>query len=346
MRLGGSTKGSASPKHPADGIAEFWAWWVTARPEIEAAIAANAPERYEPDLTVAVHRIHPGLQWEVGGRDGDYQLVVTACGRPEPRSAAARWLLAAPSERSGWAFHATRQPDPAALSLHLNVDSGAGKLAMAGLSVAVVEDEQSWRVHVAVHHDGFAALADAQRLDIAYLALDWALGEQDVQRWIGEVSTVAELPDAAIPIASLATTVAGFAERHPRAFALVGATVEGLPLTAVVQVPLSPVDFPLFDQHIAVAVPYAAMNAGRLQVGLSAERIRAFDDALSGLVGDDAVLAVAVSHDGRRVFHYYTDPLSSVAERVAAWDHGWPEGRVDIQVSSDPAWNAVRPFQP
>jgi hypothetical protein len=41
MRLGGSRKGSTSPKHLADGIAEFWAWWVTARPEIEAAIAAK-----------------------------------------------------------------------------------------------------------------------------------------------------------------------------------------------------------------------------------------------------------------------------------------------------------------
>jgi hypothetical protein len=88
------------------------------------------------------------------------------------------------------------------------------------------------------------------------------------------------------------------------------------------------------------------MNAGRLQTGLSAERIVAFDDALSALVGEDAALAVSASHDGRRVFHYYADPATAVAERVAAWDHGWAEGPVEVQVGHDPEWDAVRPFQP
>lgn len=330
----------------ARAIEDFWSWWGRARPGVEAAPVADGLGRYEPDLTAAVHRMHPGLQWEIGGRNGVRQLVVTAAGNPDARSAAARWLLAAPPERSGWVFHAARQPDPVALSSNLVLGPGVPKLRLADMSVAVLEDDESWRIQVVVYHEVFSVVAAAQRLDIAYLALGWALGEEEVQRWVGEVTAVARRPDGAIDLAGLPAAFEDFAKRHPRSFALVRASIRGLPLTAVVQAPMSPVDFPLFDQHIAVVVPYATMNSGRLQVGASAERIRDFDDALNALVGDDGVLAVAVSHDGERVFHYYADPSSGVAERVTAWDHCWPEGRVEVRTGHDPAWNAVRPFQP
>lgn len=334
---------SQDPVTPA--VAAFWAWWAAEHRKIEAALAAGDPA-YQSELTAAVQRIHPGLQWEIDAGHGAHQLVVSAAGRAEPRSAAARWLLAAPAERSDWTFHATRRPDPRALTLRLVLDEATGKLDLPELTVAVTEDDDARRVHLAVHHERFTALPEAKSVNIAYLALDWALGEEDVQRWVGRVTAVAERPDGAVPIAGLAGAVADFAARHPRGFALVQGTVEGLPLTAVVQVPLSPVDFPLYDQHIAVSVSYTTMTAGRMPTGTSRERIQAFDDALAALVGEDAVLAAAVSHDGRRVFHYYADPLGDVAERLAAWRHGWTEGEVDIVAELDPAWRAVRPFQP
>ena len=327
------------------GITDFWAWWATARPGIEAAIAVGDVARAAPDISQAVHRIHPGLQWEIGGQEGLHQLVVTAAGDPELRSTAARWLLAAPQDRSGWDFHATRQPDPQALSQVLMVGDQGAKVALAELSVAVVEDDESRRLDVAVHHDHFATLEPTPALHIAYMALDWALGEDDVERWIGEVTAVPERPADAIPLAELPMAVARLADRHPRAFALLAGTIDGLPLSALIQTPLSPVDFPLFDQHIAVVVPYTTMNPGRLQTGPSAERLDAFDEALTALMGEDAVFVAAVSHDGRRVFHYYTDPLNDVAVRIANWQHRWSEGRVEVSAEHDPAWHAVRPFR-
>jgi hypothetical protein len=104
-------------------------------------MAADDLGRVEGELTAAVLRIHPGLRWEVGRRDGVHQLVVTAAGRAEPRSAAARWLLGAPAEQAGWAFHATRQADPAALSMNLTVGPGGAKLDLGELCVAVVEGD-------------------------------------------------------------------------------------------------------------------------------------------------------------------------------------------------------------
>jgi hypothetical protein len=326
------------------GIAKFWSWWETARPEVEAAIAADDFERVEPDLSQAVNGIDPGLEWEIGGPDGR-ELVITAAGEPALRSAAARWLLAAPRDRRGWGFHATRQPDPAALSMVLVVDEDDTEVALDGMSVAIVEDQEALRLHLTVHHDGFATLEEGQRLHIASMVLDWVLGEQNVERWVGEVAAVTERPQDAIAVADVPKEVADFAAWHPRSYVLIQGEVDGQPLTGIVHAPLSPVDFPLFGQHIAVAVPYTTMTADRLQTGVSAQRMEAFDDALSELLGADAVFAAAVSRDGVRVFHFYTDPAGDVVERLGAWRHGWLEGPVDIRATHDPAWREIRPFQ-
>ncbi|GAA2016682.1 hypothetical protein GCM10009839_10440 [Catenulispora yoronensis] len=373
MRWPGAKKKTETPaaatsqqaQAQARAIDDFWTWWADTRPAIQAALADGDSGTHGTALTEAVRRIHPGLQWELSRRrDGSqsssqgpdvFELTVTPGGHAEARSAAARWLLAAPPDTDGWQFHATRQPDPAALSRRLVHGPAETGIVLARTTVTITQDEQVPRLHLTVRNEQFEDLDDATAA--AYLALDWALGEADVQRWIGNVTATAKPADRTgdratdrtgenntVPIAELPAAVAAFAEKHPRAYALVSAQVRGMPLTAIIQTPISPVDHPLLDDHIAVTVPYTTMNASRLQTGQSAQRMNDFDQALADLVGPDGQLLVAVSCDGQRVFHYYTDPHTDVAARIGAWQHGWPEGTVTIHTEHDPAWSAVQPF--
>ncbi|MFC4050817.1 DUF695 domain-containing protein [Actinomadura syzygii] len=340
-------------------IGEFWEWWAQARPTIEASLAAG-PDRPEPEtpgeglsadaiaeLSRRVHRIHSALQWEIGGDESAPILTVTGGGDPELRGVTERWARAAPSGAAagGWVFHPARHADPEMLTQDLLL--GDHEFDLEYVRLGMRADADRARVHVTAYHPDFLFVAEEQQIQVAVNVLHWALGEDDVARWIGRVSIATEAPIDALPPSMLPAVVEQVAEpfAEPAWLTGEGRTPRGHPSRLGARFPLHRQDYPLCDLHVAISVPYANSNPDRLPVEPSSGALRAFEKKLAKL-GARAVLAVHETGDGLRVFHLYADPDSGVISELDQLAATWSEGKAKVASTSDPGWKALSPYQP
>jgi hypothetical protein len=346
MRLFG--RKSEPSGEPADGIAGFWSWWAGARPELDAMVAAGEADRLAEWIAPAVRLVHPSLVWEIApGLAADQALVVTAAGDPELRPVAHRWAAAAPPADARWEFHPSRQANPEAMTLTLDVEGH--RFGLDGLVLGLRAPLGAPRVDVVAHHPVFDLVDEETRTEATLLALDWLLGEDDVARWVGDVSASRFPPIDAVPAVHLPAVVADLASgfREEQWALLEGETAGGARLIATARYPLRPVDHPLFDQHIAITLPYLHRDADDLPTGPSLDALRDFEERLAGRISrlhGAAVLAVHTSAEGQRVLHVYADPAGDAAIHAKELVVSWEEGRPRVDVVTDPGWIAVSPF--
>ncbi|MBC6459346.1 DUF695 domain-containing protein [Actinomadura sp. HBU206391] len=333
---------SSSPSAPA--IAEFWAWWAQTKPSIEATLTDGLPTDILEEISRRIRRIHPQLQWEIGHGGGKPVLTVTGSGMAELRGLAERWRLAAP-KGGGWDYHAARQADPEMLNQKLTL--GDHEFDLEYVRLGMRADEARARVHITAYHPDFLFVPEENRLQVAVHILDWALGEDDVARWIGDVKVATEEPMDSLTPSMLSAVVQQIAEPflEPNWLTGEGRTPRGHPARLDVRFPLHRPDHPLCDLHVAVSLPYAHTNPDRLPVGPSASALREFEKHLAAL-GDRAVLAVRETGDGLRVLHLYADPESGVVAELDQLAAGWSEGRAKVASTPDPGWRALAPYQP
>ncbi|WP_327089807.1 DUF695 domain-containing protein [Nonomuraea sp. NBC_01738] len=348
MRLFGRKDEEPQDKGPVDGIAEFWAWWHLARPRLDSLVAAADSEGLAEELAPAVAAVHPGLVWEVApGRNAAHALVVTSAGDAELRSLAHRWAKAAPPSDMLWEFHPSRQANPQALGLTLDV--GGQEFAVEQLVLGLRVPRGASRVDVSAFHPIFTDLDEETRVEAALLALDWLLGEDDVARWVGEITAATFPPIDSVAAAHLRAVVddlAGGFDDDQWAL-LEGQTAGGAPLVATARHPLRPVDHPLFDQHIEITLPYTHSDENGLPAGESLTALRDFEERLAARLTKphaEAILAAHLSAEGHRVIHLYADPTGDAAIHARELIVGWEEGEPRVEVSGDPAWTAVVPF--
>jgi hypothetical protein len=273
--------------------------------------------------------------------------VVSASNDPELRPLAHRWALAAPPSDAMWEFYPSRQANPQAADL--TVDVGGREFGLDRLVVALRVPPGTPRVDVTAFHPIFPDVDDDTRMEATFLALDWLLGEDEVARWVGEIVAAEFEPIDALPAIHLPGVVADVAEgfKEERWAILEGHTATGGRLIATARYPLRPVDFPLFDQHIAVTLPYREAEGDGLPVGASLDALRDFEDRLTlrlAEAGGSAVLTAHMSADGSRVLHVYADPAAAVAPMVEELAAEWKEGHARVDVAEDPSWSAVAPF--
>ncbi|GEA87635.1 hypothetical protein [Cellulomonas cellasea] len=194
-----------------EGIAAFWAWWL-AEGRAQAAATfdgedGEAVRRLGPVLAEHVHAVDPDLSFETGsGRAARHVLTVTAAGNPDLRDVARRWLDAAPAADDAFEYADFRRPvaDPSGIAIGLD-EHRTVDLASATV-VAVVE---GGKVHVQVSHPEFAALPDDAQGQITFLLLDALLGEEAVERWVGEVAWAPAHGVPPVPLLELPALVDG-----------------------------------------------------------------------------------------------------------------------------------------
>ncbi|MEU6784511.1 DUF695 domain-containing protein [Nonomuraea angiospora] len=345
MRLFGR---KGAEEEAGDGIAEFWTWWQESRPGLDSLVANGDVEGLEERLAPAVAAIHPGLVWEVApGKEAAHALVVTAAGDPELRSLAHRWAKAAPPSDMLWEYHPSRQANPQAMELTLDVGGFEFALDKLMLGLRVPRDQP--RVDVSAYHPIFGELDEDTRMEATLLALDWLLGEDDVARWVGEITPATFQPIDSVAAAHLPAVVADVASGYTEEewVLLEGQTGSGAPLVATARHPLRPVDYPLFDQHIAITLPYTHRDENGLPVGDSLTALRDFEERLAARLlklRDDAVLAAHMSAEGHRIIHVYADPTGDAAIHAKELIVSWEEGEPRVDVAADPSWSAVVSF--
>jgi Family of unknown function (DUF695) len=323
-------------------ISRFWERWPSFRSRAERARHGELDDLGR-QLDTAVAYIDPRLCWELGKATSGWLLVVTANGDPEVRSTAERWLQAAPHPDPGWRFCCFRPADPGALSGKLQL--GGRAVDLAEIRFRIDRDFDQARIHVTVCHPEFAALDEDARLQAVFMALDRTLGEDQVLRWIGDIDTSASSGAGAVP-ADLVTEVAGLAKAYavPKSVTLNDVAADGLPVVTRTTVPIRSIDFPLYDEHVAISVGYASAGSDGLPGLSTLTRLQQFEDALMAQADGQAVLAGHETHDHRRVIHLYDDPVSDTAQCLEGSLPAWLEGPVNAKVTLDPGWDEISHF--
>ncbi|MCX7619369.1 MAG: DUF695 domain-containing protein [Acidimicrobiales bacterium] len=327
-------------------IEEFWTWWATARPSIETAIADGDWGDLPEQITSRVHAINPDLSWEFGpGEVARHCLCVTSGGLRGLRTIAERWLRAAPPADTNWEFHAARRPERDRFSTGIAFEVEGAEVEPASARFSVDVDEDRRLVHVEIFHPIFPHVPAPVRGQITFLVLEWLLGEDGIERWLGAISIAADEPLGALTPDELIEVIdrLGREPEEPTFALLSGMDADGWPLLITVRQPLKRVEYPLFDLHAEVVVCYAEQQDNGLPELGELDRLTRIEDGLLSALGDEAILAAVVSSRGRRTFHLYADAEGPAPALLESWQ---TVSAVDANVawSHDPAWDAVGRF--
>ena len=329
----------------ARAIDDFWSWWRAAgSAQVATAIADGDPQRTADELRRRVAAIHPDLSWETGkGDERAHTLTVTSEGNPELRPVARRWLRAAPADDPAWEFTDARRPatDLAGSSLQI------GGHTVDVDSVLVTAHVRGIEADVTVFHPAFADLPEQPRAQVAFVLLDWALGEVAVETWIGQVTTATTEPLDAFPLIGVRAVVEELSRRsvdadgRPVWVLLQGTAPDGRPVLAAAQVPLKAVTAPELDTHVHVHVPFTDRDDGGLPGPESLGALRDLEDHVTARLEGSGRVVAHETHDGVRVLHVYVDGGTPAVEQVRAAVGGWTQGRVRLESQADPGWRAV-----
>jgi hypothetical protein len=317
-------------------IESFWQWWATARPRAEKLIGGVPDDGLVAELSARVSAIHPELQWEfTAGSDAAHLLVVTSAGDSALRSLAERWRRASPPPDAIFGFAAARPGNPAGLSGMLEIDGH--ELDLDLLRFAAEVDEPA--VHVQVWHPAFPRMAEPARMQVAFLSLDWLLGEDAVEIWVGEI-VAAPGPSPSLTGARLAEIVAGLAPADgAEQWCNLTGTRRGKPLVAMAQTPLKPARWPGYDLHIRIDVPYRSRDEQGFPGDDVFPALHALEDRIAAFA-DGAVVVAHETCDGVRTTHLYAERRAA-AHALEPLIAAWPDGRIRLTVTDDPTWKAV-----
>jgi hypothetical protein len=328
------------------GIERFWSWWAGARDDVGDALDDRDGGRLRDLLEPRVEGVHRDLTWFAGpGPHARFMLVLSGARNPALRVVAERWRRAGPPDDQIWEHHPAFPAEPGAFEGSVTI--GDRRLE-AGQAVSQVQvDDRRYRMDVQVYHPAYPELSDLDRSRIANVLVGWSLGEDDVDRWVGQISATAVRPLDSVPVAMLGAVVRQFGERWGNER---WATLEGSygnrRLIAAARHPLHRVDHPLFDEHIAVRLRYS----DALPDGLPSERamleLAGIERSVVGGLSGEALLVAHQTSSGERVLHFYGDSAHSAVPRIRRLLAGYPGGATSVQAEFDPMWENVDHLRP
>ena len=331
-----------------DGISAFWAWWLEARSDLaRAAGGQDASGELATRIAQRVAAIEPELEWELGpGAAKTYSLCVTAAGKPEAREAAARWLIAAPDDPE-WEFHRARPPVPSA---DLVLALASGRLAVADVRFRLDERPDDDFIDVVVDERSLRTLTPGDRQTAMFLVLDHLLGEENVERFVGQIGMRplrwrTEPPEALV--AAVERLARARAERHATGedrVAILSGTFESKPGVILANTSIRKVDHPLLSAHALVEIELADPTEVGLTTQDEADVLNAQQDDLESRLGNDGLLAARETRDSRRILHLYLDPESTAAARVQDWCSACHPRRAGVTIAHEPDWSSVAVF--
>ena len=322
-------------------VTRFWSWWDVARTHLDGAADADDRGALGTLLDARVRDVHPDLTWTVtAGARSAHMLVLSGGRHPALRSVTERWYRAGPAPDPRWEFHPAAPAEPAAFSARVVV--GGLDLDPARAVAGVRADDRRYRLDVSVHHPAFAELGAPAAGRVAEVLVGWALGEDEIDRWIGRIVSTDLPPLDSVPLSMLGAVTA---QLHDRWGGERWAVLEGAfgdrRLIAAVRHPLHRVDHPLLDEHPAVRLPYA----DALPDGLPGEQalgdLLAFESALVSQLGPAALLVAQQTTSGERLLHLYVDSAASPLEAVRAMLGGYLGALGTVTAQFDPGWQAI-----
>ena len=326
----------------ADPPGDFWSWWPTARDRIAEAIASTGfGERLVDEINRAVSTIDPRLAWQLApGRTATHAFCISPEGNAELRQIALRWLAAAPPVDTAWEYHASKPAAPQLMSLEI----GNHRFDLAATRVLDAWDPVRRRIDVKVWHPAFAGAPDAVRMQAGFLFLDNLLGEDDVERWIGEVEFDEAAADGRTPADLTAEIARRSAETSgDETWVLGERTTGGGRAIVLADAGLKRIDHPFADHHVTIAVLF---GADRFPTDAEAAVLNAEEDDLVRRLGDVAILAGRTTERGQRTLHFVAEDPDAMRPSIDPWaaempdalSEGLPQRRLKINFEHDMDW--------
>jgi hypothetical protein len=172
----------------------FWTWFA-ANAKRYHDFTPGGPEQAGlfRDLDRALSRVHRGLQYAFDGGGGpEREFIISADGNRDLFPVVQRLVEAAPS-LPGWRIVAFR---PRVASLHdIRLEIPGVTVEASDLWYALAPEGD--RVGIALFLPGFEDVRSQSALMVAFLMLDSALGEYDVETKVGSITTFPPPPDPA-----------------------------------------------------------------------------------------------------------------------------------------------------
>lgn len=324
-----------------EAISAFWKWWPSSAPGFaESFSTGEHSEELIAAMNAHVSAIGEGLDWEFGpGHEAEHHLSLSSHGDPELRIVAERWRERAPTADATWEFHAARQPHPEP-DLTLTIDEVEVKLGEIRYDLDVEEDRA--RVVVTGWHPAYATIADASlRRRILFIALDTLLGEDEVERWIGAVSTADEPIEDGVTPSDLRDTVQELSElSKDDMWQMLRGEDDGKPVLVVVDRAVKRADHWLKDTLLRIRVTLASANDEGIPSKDESEILNEAEDALVASLGAHAVYLARETRTGARTLFFHVAESSPALDIAARWKPT-PEHAVEVEAERDPAWEIL-----
>lgn len=324
----------------------FWGWWTAeGRGLAERSIDGRIAQETLSDVMTERVRSLGELGWELAsGETSAHVLVITAEGDPTGRAVARRVVLAAPDADATWSYVDSRPPVPDPGTVVLSA-AGASDVDLARVQVSARMNHG--RFDVQVHHPAFADVPAKNRMRLAFLALDAALGEVDTELWLGEVTPVEFPPLDGFGLMALRSVVHDLKRQRVDQdgqtgwVMLRGETGDG-PLVAMARSPLHALTAPNLDTYVAVTLPYAHRTEDGLPDKGSLEPLRDLEARLERELGTSGQVVAHLSSAGTRTLHVYVDSTADVLPIVNGLAKTWRQGKTSVHDMFDPGWQAVQ----
>jgi len=325
----------------------FWAWWPSGRDRVAQAITTgNLDARLIGEIGKAVRTIHPAMAWELApGATAQHAFCISPEGNAELRQMALRWLSSAPPADATWEYHASKQARPKLMGLEI----GRWHFDLEEMRAIASRDATQRRTDVRLWHPAFAAAPQNVRLQVSFLFLDSLLGEDDVERWVGEIHLL-EAPTGGRTPAELRAEI----ERRKTETAgdetwVLGKLTgrEGALAIVLADAGLKRIDHPFADHHVTIAVVF---GADRMPTTVETTMMDEQEQDFLRRLGDVAVYAGRVTESGRRTMHFVAVNPDAMRPAIDGWaqdlpdalSEGLPQLRLKIDFERDMDWSFQR----
>lgn len=331
----------------AEQTGDFWAWWSGGRDRVARAIATGGfDERLVGEITKAVHAIHPAMAWELApGKRAQHAFCISPEGNAEVRQAALAWLASAPPADAIWEYHASKQAAPKLMGLEI----GTWRFDLEEMRAIASWDAARRRVDVRLWHPRFAEAPENVRLQVGFVFLDSLLGEEDVERWVGEIDLLEAPTGGRTPVELKAEVERRKVEPAADETWVLGERTEPNGSVAIVlaDAGLKRVDHPFVDHHVTIEVLF---GADRLPTDAEAKVLNDQEEDLLRRLGDVAIYAGRETKAGSRMMHFVAGDPELMRPAIDAWaedspntlGEGLPQLRLKVNFERDMDWSFQR----
>ena len=341
--MGFFKRAASEPEPPAD----FWEWWSGGRDRVANAIATGGfDERLIGEISNAVGSIHPAMAWELEpGRAAQHAFCISPEGNAELRQVALRWLASAPEPDATWEYHASKQASPKLMGLEI----GSWRFDLEEMRAMASWDGTRRRVDVKLWHPQFAGVPESARIQAGFIFLDSLLGEDDVERWVGQIDFVEAPTEGHTPAELKAEIERRASEPSGDATWVLGELRDPSGSVAIVSADagLKRIDHPFADHHVTLALVF---GADRMPTGSESALMNEQEDDFLRRVGDLATYAGRVTEPGTRTMHFVAEDPDAMRPAIDGWaadlpdslSEGLPPTRLKVNFEQDMDWSFQR----